>query len=54
MFGSGDGVGGSRGGGACALSRRCHCRDIRLGEGSICGRGNELAGKQENGGCKKI
>lgn len=45
----GDGGGG---GGACALSRRCHCGDIRLGEGSICGRGNELAGKQENGACK--
>lgn len=40
------------GGGACSLSRRCHCGDIRLGEGSICGRGNELAGKQENGACK--
>lgn len=41
-----------RGGGACSLSRRCHCGDIRLGEGSICGRGNELAGKQENRACK--
>lgn len=48
--GVGGGLGG--GGGACALSRRCHRGDIRLGEGSICGRGNELAGKQENGACK--
>lgn len=50
MLRSGDG--GGWGGGACALSRRCHCGDIRLGEGSICGRGNELAGKQENRACK--